>query len=60
MKEIVYKRPVNTKDELRARVEQAMEEFDPTEIQKATSNHVMESLQECLRVNGQHFKQFSY
>lgn len=56
IKEAVYITPIDTKQELQARVRRAFQECDQAVIQRSTTNHVMTSINECLRVNGHHFK----
>ena len=60
IKEVVYKTPVNSKEDLENRVRRAFEELDPLEIQRATTCHVMTCITDCLHGNGQHFKHLTY
>lgn len=60
VKEEVYRTPVDTKEELENRVRRAFENIDPSEIRRATTDHVKTSILQCLQVNGHHFKHLSY
>lgn len=60
IKEIVYKTPVTTREDLENRVRTALGSIEGEEIKKVTNEHVITTIHECLRANGGHFKQFSY
>lgn len=56
IKEIVYKTPVNSREELEYRVNRAFQSLDADELRLTTSNGVNTRILKCLDVNGQHFE----
>ena len=55
MKENIYKIPVQSRADLENRVRHEFNHLNGDEIQRATVHNVMESIQGCLIVNGDHF-----
>lgn len=56
IKDIVYKTPVESKEELQQRTILAFETLNPIEIRHAATNGVHSRLLKCLNVEGQHFE----
>lgn len=56
IKQEVYQTPVNTKEELVARVRAAFEGLSPQEIRRATVDGVSTRLTLCLNINGHQFE----
>jgi hypothetical protein len=56
LKQMVYKTPVNSKEELRQRVINCIGQLDLSEIQAATTHAVQRRILKCLEVNGNYFE----
>lgn len=56
IKQQVYQTPVNTREELEARVRAAFDNLSPREVQTATLEGVSSRITQCLNMNGHHFE----
>ena len=56
LKKKVYKTPVQSKQDLRQRVINCIEELDASEIRRATTESPGIRILKCLEVNGRHFE----
>lgn len=57
IKQRIYSTPVESVEELVARIRRTFDQLDPAEIADATTEAVMSNIQKCLRVNGGHIEQ---